>query len=97
MISKYQVTPIPGGKDGTYPIQNDMDLLHKVSERRRKADLVGHIVYNDQDVPVFNFGKHKGVPVTQVFSQESGYYGWLMNADFPRYTKEVFKQIKEGM
>lgn len=97
MIGKYQNVPVPGGDPNAFPVQNDMELLHKMSERRRKADLVGHVVYNEDDMPVFNFGKHKGVLVTQVFRQEPGYYGWLMNADFPRYTKQVFKKIKESM
>ncbi len=97
MIEKYNHVPVPGGDPTVFPVQNDMELLHKLSERRRKADLVGHVVYNDDNLPVFNFGKHKGTLVTQVFNQEPGYYGWLMNADFPRYTKQVFKQIKESM
>jgi hypothetical protein len=26
---------------------------------------------------------------------EPGYYGWMMQADFPLFTKKVLKQLKE--
>ena len=50
--------------------------------------------YNDEDVEVFNFGKYKGKPVTEVLSKDPGYYGWMMNGDFPLYTKKVLTNIK---
>lgn len=33
----------------------------------------------------------------EIFKSEPGYFGWLMQADFPLYTKKVFKDIKENM
>lgn len=80
-----------------FPVQNDMEVIHKLSERRRKADFAGHIVYNDQDVPVFNFGKYKGIPVSEAFTRDTGYFSWMMNADFPLYTKKVLREIREQM
>ena len=77
-------------------LDNDMKSLHEYSQRRRFVDMVGRIALNDDDVAVFNFGKHKGKPVTQVFKEEPGYYGWLLNGDFPLYTKEKFKDIWES-
>jgi len=29
-----------------------------------------------------------------VMAKEPGYYGWIQNADFPRYTKKVLTAIK---
>jgi DNA polymerase-3 subunit epsilon len=29
-----------------------------------------------------------------VLSKEPGYFGWLLNADFPLYTKKVLTAIK---
>jgi DNA polymerase-3 subunit epsilon len=83
-------------KDGNMhvPIVNDMDELHEYSKRTNNADLMGRIVFNEDNVEVFNFGKHKGVPVEQVLSKEPGYYNWMMNGDFPRYTKKVLQEIK---
>lgn len=79
------------------PIVNDMEKIHALSERRRKADLVGQLVYNEQDQVVFNFGKYKGVTVEEVFTRDQGYYSWMMNADFPLYTKKVLSTIREQL
>jgi DNA polymerase-3 subunit epsilon len=42
---------------------------------------------------VFNFGKHKGKPVVEVFQKEPSYYAWMMNGEFPLYTKRVLTAI----
>lgn len=97
MIVRYQGKKVSLTKDQEVTISEDMDVLHHISERRRKLDLVGHIVLNEHQVPTFNFGKHKGKEVKEVFRSEPGYYGWLMQADFPLYTKKVCKAIKEEM
>ncbi len=76
------------------PIQNDMEALYQFSYNHRNADLVGHIVFNASGKETFNFGKHKGKTVEEIFSKESQYYDWMMNADFPLYTKNVIKQIR---
>ena len=57
-------------------------------------DFAGHIVYNDKGEEVFNFGKYKGQRVVDVYKHDSGYFGWLLNADFPLYTKKVLSEIK---
>ena len=70
------------------PIVNDIDELSKFTTVLRWADLVGHIGYNAQNRKVFNFGKHKGRVVEEVFQEEPSYYDWMMKADFPLSTKE---------
>lgn len=79
-----------------YPhIQNDVAFLHRYTSRNnRSVDLAGRIVLNDQDIEVFNFGKHKGVPVKEVLKKEPGYYDWMMKGEFPNYTKKVLTGIK---
>ena len=57
---------------------------------------LGRLVFNDDGEVVFNFGKHRGVSVKKLIETDPGYYGWMMNGDFPRYTLRVLKQIKEG-
>lgn len=75
-------------------IQGDVDFLHDFSLRgARLADFSGRIAYNNQDQEIFNFGKHKGKLVEDVFRSEPGYYSWMMDADFPLYTKRVLKGI----
>lgn len=87
------------GRDGkkSVPIVNDMEKLHVVSRRHHNVDFLGRFIYNDENVACFNFGKHKGKPVTEVLRTEPGYYGWMMNGDFPLYTKKVLKSIREKM
>ena len=44
-------------------------------------------------VEVFNFGKHKGRPVTEVLRAEPQYYDWMMKGDFPINTKQKLTDI----
>lgn len=67
--------------------------LSQFSSHHRHADLFGHIIFNDKNEEVFNFGKYKGQPVAEVLKKDSGYYGWLQNADFPLYTKKIITEI----
>lgn len=81
-----------------YPdLQNDVDFLSDFSARTRNVDFAGRIVLDEKDVEVFNFGKHKGRPVVDVLAAEKGYYAWMMNGDFPLYTKNVLTRIKLAM
>ena len=57
------------------------------------ADFAGRIAYNDKGVEVFNFGKYKGRAVADVFRQEPSYYAWIMDSDFPLYTKKIVTEI----
>jgi DNA polymerase III subunit epsilon len=75
-------------------LKNDVSQISKFSSQINSADFAGMVLYNDQNQEVFNFGKHKGVPVEEVFKKEPGYYGWIMNADFPLYTKKVLTAVK---
>jgi DNA polymerase-3 subunit epsilon len=44
-------------------------------------------------VEIFNFGKHKGKPVTEVLKIEPQYYDWMMKGDFAMDTKQKFTEI----
>ena len=81
-----------------YPeLQNDVEFLSKFTKYNRNVDYAGRIVFNDNGVEVFNFGKHKGKPVEQVLREEPAYYSWMMNGDFPLYTKKVLTSIRLRM
>lgn len=81
-----------------YPdLENSIDFLSEYSSQQKFADLAGRFIFNSKNEIVFNFGKHKGVPVSTVLNKEPGYYGWMMNGDFPLYTKKILKQIKEAI
>jgi DNA polymerase III subunit epsilon len=75
-------------------LKDDIESLSKFSTQTRSADFAGRIVYNDKDVEIFNFGKYKGIPVEEIFEKEPGYYSWMMNGDFPLFTKKVITAIK---
>ena len=81
-----------------YPsLQNDIEFLASFSSQNRNVDLAGRIVYNTNDSEVFNFAKYKGRPVEDVFREDMGYYGWMMQGDFPQNTKQVITNIKLRM
>lgn len=79
------------------PVKNDIKALHDFTNINKNADLVGRIVFNEQGVEVFNFGKHMGKPVEEVLKNEPSYYAWMMNGDFPLYTKKTLTDIKLRM
>jgi DNA polymerase-3 subunit epsilon len=77
-----------------YPdLKNEVDYLADFSSFNRNVDFVGRIVLDDNGVEVFNFGKHKGKPVVEIFEKEPSYYAWMMNGEFPLYTKRVLTGI----
>jgi DNA polymerase-3 subunit epsilon len=80
----------------TIPVQNDVEILDKLS-RGNQFDLASRMVYNDKGAVVFNFGKHKGKVVTDVFRQEPSYYDWMMRGDFARDTKRKLTDLKLSM
>jgi DNA polymerase-3 subunit epsilon len=75
-------------------LKNDTNFLADFSTRKKFADFAGFITYNKADEECFSFGKHKNKRVVDVLENEPGYFGWLLNADFPRYTKKVLTAIK---
>lgn len=75
-------------------LENNMDFLADFTVQGGKSvDFAKRIVKNDKDQIVFNFGKHKGVPVEKVFEIEPSYYSWMLNGDFPAYTKKVLRDL----
>ncbi len=77
----------------SYPIENDVEKLSQFSSYDRNVDYMGRIIYDENGVEVFNFGKNKGQSVEKVLREQPGYYGWILNGDFPLYTKKVLTRI----
>jgi DNA polymerase-3 subunit epsilon len=95
-IERYEDTEFKD-RDGNIskPIVNDMEQLAKFTgDGKGAVDFAGRIVYNEKGVEVFNFGKYKGMAVEEVLKTNPGYYGWMLQGDFPNYTKKVLTQIK---
>ena len=78
-----------------YPeLQNDVAALAEFSTRDKTADYAGRILINEKGEEVFGFGKYKGRKVEEIFDSEQSYYAWMMNGDFPLYTKKVITEIR---
>lgn len=75
-------------------LENDIEKLSEYSTTTKNVDFAGQIVYDKDGVEIFNFGKHKGYSVKELFSKDVSYYNWIMGGDFPRYTKKVLTEIK---
>jgi DNA polymerase III subunit epsilon len=81
----------------TRPVINDIEKLSEFSSYDRNVDFAGRIILDENGVEVFNFGKNKGISVEKVLQDQPGYFGWIMNSEFPLYTKRVLTQIKLRM
>lgn len=93
-LDKYNGQPVEDmGGNVIAKIENNMASLHQLVGSNM-VDLGGRFVFNDKGIEVFNFGKHKGRPVTEVLEKERGYYDWMMQGDFPLDTKRKLTQIK---
>ena len=79
------------------PVPTEMDALHVFCQRQRFADLAGRFAYNDANEVLFNFGQHKGKKVTECLSANPGYFGWMMGAECPEYTKKVLRRVHDEM
>ncbi|MFB9052962.1 exonuclease domain-containing protein [Formosa undariae] len=75
-------------------LENDTKFLSEFSSRKQFADFAGFLVFNEDGEECFAFGKHKNKRVVDVLTDEPGYFGWILNADFPLYTKKVLTAIK---
>jgi DNA polymerase-3 subunit epsilon len=75
------------------PVVNHVEGLHQFTNLNRPVDFAGRMAFNDNGEEVFNFGKHKGKRVEDVFNIEPSYYSWMINGDFPLYTKRKLEVI----
>lgn len=78
-----------------YPdLQNDIAFLADYTRQINSADYAGRIGFDKDGYEIFNFGKHKGRRVEVVFREEPNYYSWMMQGDFPLFTKKVITEIR---
>lgn len=74
-------------------LKGDVDFLAEYSKMGNYVDFAGRIVKNESGVELFNFGKHKGRAVVDVFRSEPSYYDWMMKGDFTLNTKNEITRI----
>ena len=75
-------------------LKQDVDFLSEFSRMNQNVDLAGRIIYNEKKEEVFNFGKHKGKTVAEVFAKEPSFFDWMMKGDFPAETKNVLTALR---
>lgn len=91
-------------------LENNMDQLAEFSKMNNNVDFAGRIVWGEvkdrsgkpvldkdgkpQMTEVFNFGKHRGLPVADVLHIDPGYYSWILAGDFTYNTKQVLTRIR---
>ena len=71
--------------------------LADFSKQNDNVDFAGRIVWadvNGKRTEVFNFGKHRGLPVADVLRMDPGYYSWILGGDFTYNTKQVLTRIR---
>lgn len=75
-------------------LENDINFLSEFSKAGNfnNIDFAGRLATNDKDEAIYNFGKHKGKTIKAVSTIEPGYYGWMLDADFPLYTKQCLRR-----
>ncbi|WP_277085963.1 3'-5' exonuclease [Porphyromonas catoniae] len=81
-----------------YPeeLTNSIPALAEVSSYGRWVDFAGLLIYNDAEEVLINFGKYKGQVLRDVLQKDSGYYTWVMGAQFPLETKAWFTRIYQA-
>ena len=78
-----------------YPnLVNDVEELSKFSSHNKNVDFAGRIIYDENEEEIFNFGKHKGQKVKDVFLKDPHFYKWMMDGEFPLNTKQILTKLK---
>ena len=91
-------------------LPNDVSELAAFSKQNDNVDFAGRMIWapivdkdgtplSNADGPpqlqeVFNFGKYKDMPVSEVLHKDPGYYSWMLGAEFPNNTKQVLTRIR---
>ncbi|MCM1377648.1 MAG: 3'-5' exonuclease [Clostridium sp.] len=82
------------GQLDKYPdLDTDVESLANFSRINKNVDLAGRIILNDYGEPVFNFGKHKGSKVFDVFRKEPSFYNWMLQGTFAKNTKDELMKL----
>jgi len=77
------------------PIKNDISALAEFTTDNRSIDVTNRLKLNAEGKVVFNFGKHIGRAVADVFREDRQYYRWMMEKDFSIQVKEAIKKIMD--
>ena len=83
-------------EDGTQIRPFDsMDAVADFCKDDRFLDATRRLKWGTDGRPAFNFGKHAGKAVADVFDQEPGYLKWILSKDFSAEVKALVKAIDD--
>lgn len=74
-------------------LPNEINALAEYSSHSRNIDFAGRLIKDENGREIINFGKYKGKAADDVLRNDTGYYGWIMQGDFPQNTKDAFSHI----
>lgn len=91
IIATYEV--LKAQLDKYSDLENDISYLAEFSQnsKNKVADFSGRLAYNKEGELIYNFGKHQNKTVAEILKKEPGYHNWMLNNDFPHYTKKVLR------
>lgn len=74
-------------------LENNIEYLADFSKagNYNLIDFAGRLAIDENGNAIYNFGKNKGKTIKEIAISEPGYYGWMLNSDFPLYTKQCLK------
>ena len=75
-------------------LKNDTNFLSEFSQRGGKnIDMAGFIKENEKNQAILTFGKNKGRTLESIYNENPGYFSWVIQADFPQFTKNILKDF----
>ncbi len=78
-------------------IENDISVLKPLGFPDNMIDFSGRIVYNENKIPVFNFGKYKGQSIKNILTRDPSYYDWILKNAFAEDTKKKIIKYRLSM
>ncbi len=75
-------------------LRNDVSALASFVGKKY-VDFSGHLIRDDSDEILINFGKHKGKTARKVFDTDPSYFAWIQQGSFTLDTKAQFAKLEE--
>lgn len=92
--------PLGDGRVLRRPVQPDVAALAEFTTNEDALDATNRLQRGADGSVLFNFGKHRGKRVRDVFRQERSYYQWIQDRDFSvevkEYTRAEFEAVQRG-
>lgn len=97
MFEKYKGKEYVDKDEKKHIIEPSIDSINKIFNKNiTRFDVAGNIIANESGRPIFNFGKNKGVLISEFMIGNKDYYEWFMEvSEFPIDTKAIVKRIVE--